>query len=294
MIESKEQVFSDEAIRRFLLGSLNSSDQALLEHSLFMDETLEERVRLAELELSDDYTTDRLTPADRELFTQRFLLTTDRARTLAVSKALHDNFAVADSIARVSFWQNAVSLFDFRRHAWKYAFATLSLILLLLATALLVKKDQPRWYVYPFKPPKAGPRPSATSTPRITNHTNNAPAPTHNESSPTLPLHEGLTTSIVLDSKTPLESAPAISTGGDVLTVQLTLDEPFAESYDVSVMTVAGEPVFSADGVQRTEEQTLGFDVPSDSIKRGDFKVTLTRIDGESKENAGTYYFRVR
>jgi len=294
MIEDKQQMFSDEAIRGFLLGSLNSTDQSRFEHSLFIDDTLEERVRLAELELSDDYTANRLSRADRDLFQQRFLLTADREKTLEVSRALHHNFAAPDSIARATFWQNAVSILDIRRHAWKYAFAALALMLLLLTTALLVKKDQPRWYVYPFKPPKAGPKASAASTPRMMGHSNNAPAPSHSETSPALPLHEGLTTSVVLQADTPLESAPTISASGDNVTVQLTLNAPVVESYEVNVMTMAGESVFSSDALKRSEGQTLGFDVPTDSLKKGDFQVILTRVDGDSKQIAGTYYFRVR
>jgi hypothetical protein len=258
-----------------------------------MDESLEERVRLAELELSDDYAADRLPPADRELFKQRFLLTTDRERTLAVSSVLHDSFAVADSVPRATFRQNIVGLFDLRRHAWKYALATATLMLFLLGTALLIKREKlHRANVTP--PPRVSPRPTATAVQQRANHPPNLSTPMHNENSPTLPSHEGLTTSIVLDSGTPLESAPTISTSGDVLTVQLIVDEPYAESYDVSVTTVAGVPVFSADGVPRTEDKVLGFDVPTGSIKRDDFKVTLTRVDGESKQVAGTYYFRVR
>jgi hypothetical protein len=294
MIEDKQQMFSDDAIRGFLLGSLNSTDQSRFEHSLFIDDTLEERVRLAELELSDDYTANRLSRADRDLFRKRFLLTAERERKLEVSRALHHNFAVPDSIARATFWQNAVSIFDIRRHAWKYAFAALALMLLLLTTALLVKKDQPRWYVYPFKPPKAGPKASAASTPRMMGHSNNAPAPSHSETSPALPLHEGLTTSVVLQTDTPLESAPTISASGDNVTVQLTLDAPVVESYEVNVMTMAGESVFSSDVLKRSEGQTLGFEVPTDSLKTGDFQVILTRVDGDSKQIAGTYYFRVR
>lgn len=293
MIENNQQQFSDEAVRRFLLGSLNTTEQSLFEHSLFVDETLEERVRLTELELSDDYTANRLSRADRDLFRRRFLLTTDREQKVVVSKALHDNFAFSPSIVQETVWQRIDGLFDIRRHAWKYAFAALILAVLLMATALLVKKEQPR-FVYPFRAPRAAPRPSATSTPRITNHSTNGPAPSHSETSPALPLHDGLTTSVVLNTATPLASAPTISASGDLITVQLILNEPVAGSYEVNVANISGEPVFSADGLQRTDDRTLGFDVPVSSIKPGDFQVTLTRFDGESKQTAGVYYFRVR
>ena len=291
MIEGTAQTFSDESIRRFLLGSLNATDQSRFEHSLFVDESLEERVRLAELELSDDYSANRLSRADRDQFRRRFLLTTDREKKLEVSRALHDNFAAAVSIDGARFWKNAVGIFDIRRHAWKYAFATLALILLFLATALLVRKDQSRFVWTPRRP---GPKPSATSTPRMTNHSTNAPAPAHSETSPTLPLHEGLTTSVVLNTGTALESAPTISLSGEIITVQLILNEPIADSYEVNVASISGESVFSADGLKRTEDKSVGFDVPTDSIKADDYQVTLTRVDGEAKQTVGTYYFRVR
>ena len=293
LIEDKQQTFSDETIRRFLLGGLNATEQSGFEHSLFVDETLEERVRLAELELSDDYSANRLSHAERNSFRQRFLLTADRESKLQVSKALHDNFANSHSIARSGLWQNFVGIFDVRRHAWKYAFATVTLMLLLLATLLWVKKDQIRVVVRP-RPPQVTPKPIGASAPQRANHSTNAPAPSHSESSPTLPLHEGLTTSVVLDSATPLNSAPTISSSGDVVTVQLKLDAPVVAAYDINVMTMTGESVFSASAVQRSEENILAIDVPTSAIRQGDFQIALARVDGDANQNAGTYYFRVR
>ena len=293
LIEDMQQTFSDETIRRFLLGGLNATEQSGFEHSLFIDEALEERVRLAELELSDDYSANRLSHAERNLFRQRFLLTADRESKLQVSKALHVNFANSNSVARSGSWQNLIGIFDVRRHAWKYAFATVTLMLLLLATLLWVKKDQIRVVVRP-RPPQATPKPIGASVPLRTNHSTNAPAPAHSESSPTLPLHEGLATSVVLDSATPLNSAPTISTNGDLVTVQLKLDAPLVAAYDVNVMTMTGESVFSASAVQRSEENILAIDVPTSAIKRGDFQIALTRVDGDANQNAGTFYFRVR
>jgi len=157
---------------------------------------------------------------------------------------------------------------------------------------LLVRKE--RSHLVDLPPRRVLPKPSASANPHSANHPPNNGVPTHNESSPTLPLHEGLTTSIVLDSATPLESAPTISTSGDMLTVQLVLDEPFAESYAVNVTTAAGESVFAADALTRTEVRTLGFDVPTSSIKPGNFQIALIGVDGEVRRAAGTYYLRVR
>ena len=294
MIDETLKHFTDEAIRRFLLGSLNSAEQSVFENSLFSDDELEERVRLAELELSDDFAADRLSSADRDLFRQKFLLTAGRETSLEVSRALRQNFVPARFARQPTFRQQIISLFDVRQHAWKYAFATVIVMLLLLATALLVRKEHSRLAGDPSRPQRVLPRPSATSTPLRTNHSTNAPAPAHNETSPALPLHEGLPTSVVLASGTPLESAPTITTSGDVITVQLQLDEPLASAYDVNVMTTSGESIFSANALPRGTAEILGFDLPASALKPGDFQVALTRNDGESKQSAGVYYFRVR
>src|SRR5436190_8085255 len=210
MIDETRTQFSDEAIRHFLLGNLNSAEQSLIEHSLFSDGGLEERVRLAELELSDDFAADRLTSAERDLFRQRFLITAGRETSLEVSKALRKDFAPARVTTQPSLRQQISSLFDIRQHAWKYAFATLSLMLLLLAAALLVRKEQSRLVNDGPRPQHAVPKPSATSTPVNSHHSGNAPAPVHTETSPALPPHEGLTSSVVLAGGTVLESAPVI------------------------------------------------------------------------------------
>jgi hypothetical protein len=288
------QQFSDETIRRFLLGSLNSAEQSALEHSLFVNAELEERVRLAELDMSDDYSANRLSAAERELFRQRFLLTANRKNELEVSAALHSNFAGVGVRTHHFWWQPVVNFFDVRRHAWKYAFAALTLMLLLLATALLVKKERSRLAADPGIPHRTVPRPSPTSLPQSAHHPSNPSAPAHTESSPALPSHDELTNSVVLESGTSLESAPTISMGGDHATIQLIVGEPFANSYEVLVTTVSGESVFAGEGLNRTEERTLSFDVPASSIRPGDFQITLTRVDGESRQSAGTYYFRVR
>jgi len=293
MINETRAQFSDEAIRRFLLGRLSSTDQSIFENSLFTDGELEERVRLAELELSDDFAADRLSGAERDLFRQRFLLTAARETNLEVSKALRQNFAQARFATPSSFRQQINSLFDIRQHAWKYAFATLVLMLVLLATALLLRKEQSRLAEDRSRSRPAAPRPSATAMPQPAHHPSNSSVPAHTETPPDLPPHEGLPTSAVLVLGKPLESAPLISTSGEVITVQLELGQPLAEYYDVNLTTISGESVFSANSLRRANEMVV-CDVPTNVLRPGDFQVVLTRIDGESKQSAGIYYFRIR
>lgn len=292
MIEENPQ-FSDETIRRFLLGGLDATEQTALEQSLFTDGELEERVRLAELELSDDYAASRLSESERNMFETGFLLTDSRQRQLNVSQTLQGTLSQSSLRVEESIRDRFINLFDLRRHAWKYAFGVL-ILALLIATALLVRKERSQIVRDGGLPHHASPRPSPTQAPQEGHHPNNPGAPTHSEDSPQLPLHEDSTPSVVLNSNTPLEAAPVIKTNGDVVTIELRLDQPFADSYDINVMTTAGESLFIENAIKRTEGETLGFDVPASAIESGEFQVVVVRADSEPKQRAGVYYFRVR
>lgn len=293
MTEENQQ-FSEEAIRRFLLGKLSQPELAAFEQSLVTNDELSERVRLAELELSDDYVANRLSESERQGFAAGFLLTADRQWQLNVSRALQQKLSAPTRVRmHKSILARFVSLFDVRAHAWKYAFAAL-ILMLLLGTALLLKREQLRIAGGP--PSSRSPAPKLTGTPTTQpmHHVPNSAPPTHAEQSPALPLHEGLTPSVVLNANTPLEAAPVIRTSGDVLTLELRLDQPLAGCYDVHVMTTSGESVFIENAIKRTEADTLGFDVPASAIESGDFQIVLMRADSEPKQRAGTYYLRVR
>src|SRR5260221_6840941 len=94
--------FSDDAIRRFLFGRLSAAERTTLEERLFTDHTLEARVRLAEIDLADDYALECLSPPDREAFAEKFLLSAERQRQLRVSTALHDRFGAASTVAKTA------------------------------------------------------------------------------------------------------------------------------------------------------------------------------------------------
>jgi len=290
------RAYSDETIRQFLLGALSAAELANFEQSLFTDDELSERVRLAELELSDEYAAGRLSGPEQNLFETGFLLTADRQRELNVSRALQETLT-SPSPVRVpaSLLAQVVSVFDLRRHAWKYAFAAL-ILTLLLGTALLVKIKRERWQVAGRggAPHQSSPRPSPTQAMVPSHHVNNPAAPSHPEEPPELPLHEDLAPSIVLNADTPLDSSPVIKTSGDVLTLELKLEGPVADSYGVNIMTMAGESVFVENAIKPTEPQTLKFDVPGSAFDSGGFQIALIRVEGDSKATAGTYYFRVR
>src|SRR2546423_14530884 len=96
MIESNRSIiFSNDAIRRFLLGELTVTEQTAFENRLVADDELEARVRLSELGLADDYVRQSLTRAESLRVQERFLVTRDRLHMTAVSQALGDRFTPA-------------------------------------------------------------------------------------------------------------------------------------------------------------------------------------------------------
>jgi hypothetical protein len=289
MIDNNHQDFSDETIRSFLLGELTGGDQSHFEEQLFTDDDLAARVRLAELELCDEYASKSVSHQEQQRFQERFLLTIDRKQALEVSAALGDRFRVKTT--EHSVIQRIGSLINVNQAVWRYAFAALILIIV-LATVLLVTKDNSRITHLISKP--VPPRPTATATPQVMHHSPNAPAPAHTEQSPELPLHESLTPSVVLTSNNPIESSPVITNANrDAVRFEIVLDHPTAEFYDVNVTTLSGESVFSANAIKRAEDK-LTLDVPASAINSGDYQVSLTRSDDEAKQSAGIYYFRVR
>ncbi|HEY0347756.1 MAG TPA: hypothetical protein VGC60_06330 [Pyrinomonadaceae bacterium] len=291
MIDNNHHEFSDETIRRFLLGELTGGDQSHFEEQLFTDEDLADRVRLAELELCDEHASIRVNDREQQVFRERFLLTFDRKQALEVSTALGDRFRTK-SIEH-SLIERIKNLININQAVWKYGFAALILIIV-LATFLLVTKDHHQQIALPIFPKHIAPRSTATATPQFSNHSHNSAAPAHNEQSPELPLHDSLTPSVVLTSNNPIDSSPVITNANrDVVRFEIILDQPAAEFYNVNVTTLSGESVFSANAIKRAEDK-LVLDVPASGINSGDYQVSLTRTDDEAKQRAGIYYFRVR
>src|SRR2546427_2303451 len=164
-LNTSEQ-FSEETIRRFLLGDLDAAERSSFEEQFLVDDELEARMRLVEFDLTDDYAFSRLTSADRKLFEQVFSLTTDRKRKLNVSSALRKRFASA-SVSKLPMAERLRLLVDFRQPAWRYAFALLLLALLVGTVWLVAKEPQ---IVKRFIPKRVLPKPVAASSPQEANH----------------------------------------------------------------------------------------------------------------------------
>ena len=290
--------FSDETIRRFLLGELSESQQPLLEQRLFTDAGLDARVRLAEIDLADDYAFERLSVADRILFEERFLVTSKRRRELNVSIGLRDRFSRARATAARSEKSTVGKrwryLPGFERPAWKIAFGVL-ILLILFGTVLLVVKEPglTEQITNKINPKRSAPR----SSPQEVHHPTNTSSPEHQTTPAPLPLH---------DSANPLsdgvELFPTKPDSGKLPTLMLpngenrvirlrlaVVDETVP--YRAEVLTTDGQSVFSLD---RLSGPPFNVDLSARLLKSGKYQIRLSDARDGSKKELASYYFRVQ
>src|SRR5438067_510269 len=206
MIEpNRPIVFSDDAIRRFLLGELTVTEQTAFENRLVADNELEARVRLSELGLADDYVQRRLTRAESLRVQERFLVTRDRQHMAAVSQALRDRFTPATH-------RSAQGFFNLDNTAWRYAFAA-AILIIVFATVWLGVKE--RRLAGPVPPPiRVLPTSSPTQSPVVAHHPVGSSAPTHQEEATPLPEHQTML-SIALSTNNTVENRSELQLPND-------------------------------------------------------------------------------
>lgn len=287
--------FSDDSIRRFLLGQLQASEQTIFEEQLFHDGELEARVRLAEFELADDYAFKRLTESETESFRERFLLTSERNHKLGVSRAIRDRFIPESSAeTKPALYQRLTFLFDIRHPAWRYAFAALVLMLILATVFLVTKEPQ---IAIKFIPGRFRPGPQATATPEVLHHSATPSSPAHVEQSPPAAPHEWPLI-VSLSSISPLEQAPVVTLpAGEnaVVRFQLSRGGGVKGVYRADLLTTSGETLFSAESLKPYGAQpSIDFDVPASTLKSGQYQIKLSRTDDPARQETARYYFRVQ
>jgi len=287
MTKSAQPEFSDDAVRQFLLGELREEKRAAFEFSLFFNRSLEQRARLAEVALADDYVKGTLRAKEREAFVENFPVSAARVRQIEVSTALHERYAAASpSVSGKTFA-------SFAHPAWKWAFATMILIML-FATIWLATKE-PR-VVKRFVPGRIRPAAATTPTPEVAHHAAHASEPgIHREDSPAPPSHEAATNTIVLDSTTTAENALIVTLAtvhDNYLRVQLMVDEVSQSTYRAELVSGGGEVLYSEEGLSAdAPANRVSFDIPIEHLAAGDFQIRLTRTsDGKQ----ATYFLRMR
>jgi len=291
--KSAQSPFSDAAIRRFLLGQLNAIEQAVFEEHLFTDDELEVRVRLAEIDLADNYASERLARADEERVRQNFLLSADRKQTLVVSKALRNRFA-AKTEPQSGVAQKLKTLFGLSQPVRKYAFAAL-LLLLVFATVWRGIKE-PR-LVERIITKGVVPKPKATQTSQGAHHPTMSSSPAHVEQTPTLPVHETIASIIVLGPESASDTQTIVEPPKDdngVVRFQLLLEKNQPGPYRAELLSGSGESIFSADSLEPADGSKINFDIPARVLKTGDHQIRLSRLAIGSTGNVATYHLRVQ
>jgi len=303
MVKNRNQAieFSDEAIRRFLLGRLNASEQPAFEQQLFSNSRLDARVRLAELDLADDYAYERISPDEDVLFANRFLVSAARRHEVEVSIALHDRFAFVGS-TKSTFIAGARSLLRLNRPAWRYTFAVLIFILLVGGAWVIVKKEgrikdviTKRW---------GRPRSPSPTVPAETNHPTNNSLPEHQTSPSPMPVHDRTSAPSVnaIIALTPAGSPnggniPSVKIAQqDIVRLQIALRPYEPGNYRAELLTIDGQTVFSAEATMVPKDGTaqIDFDIPARLLKPGNYQVRLSRDHVGVKQSMGRYYFRVQ
>jgi hypothetical protein len=312
-IGNNSQEFADDAVRRFLFGRLSLTEQSTFEAHLFSDDRLEARVRLAEFDLADDYAFARLSPADREAFERKFLLSAGRRRKLNVSSALRDRFASASTAAttardgaKTSIGERLRLLFALNQRGWRFALGVMIFVVLIGTVWLAVKEPRIKEVIKARIFNRRAPAP-APSTPRMAGHSNNTSAmPEHRTTSSPMPAHDQTTPSPTIASVVLLPGAsrdgdklPRINLPKgehDIVRLQLALKPNQTGIYRAELLTIDGQDIFSAQSLQSTDIDAgkLDFDVPAALLKAGDYQVKLSRAADGSKGSVASYYFRVQ
>ncbi len=296
--------FFDEAVRRFLLGELSAAEQPLFEQCLFTDQALESRVRLAELDLTDDYVFERLSPHDRKSCEQKFLVTSNRRQKLQVSKVLRDRFSVnpaAESNERAGV-AGLELLVGLERPAWRLAFAILILVVLSAAAWLLIKEPRIAGPVVNRIFPRRSPPPSV---PLKAGHETNTSVPEHQIAPSPKPDHDQAVASPAVVSlalgsgvSPQTRELPALNLpkgDHDVVRLELALKPNRTGTYRAELLSSDGSSVFSSALLPVTDSRVaIDFDVPARLLKSGDYQIKLSRGEDRSKVSVASYYFRVR
>lgn len=295
--------FSDETIRRFLLGRLSASERPLFEQRLITRDDLDARVRLAELDLADDYAFERLSTPDRRLFEQKFLLASNRQHQLRVSKTLRDRFSftAAPSSKDHMVTQRLRELFGLSRPAWRIAFGVLILLIVFGTAWLVIREPRIVQQIANRLNPRRSPQRSA---PREVHHPTNQSSPEHTTTPSPMPEHGQTASSPVA---VPVALTPAVSPKasempaldlpkGDRDVVRLQLAKPVQTGpYRAELLTIEGSWVLSADSLKPDDSRAeIDFDVPVRLLKSGNYQVKLSRVGGGSKGSVANYYFRVQ
>lgn len=303
---------SNETIRLFLLCRLNEDERLRFEESLFIDDELEERVRMAEYEIADDYAFERLSAEEQKLVAEKFIVTAERKQKLEVSQALRD-YSASPAVNKKNLAEiennpprhrKFLGLFGFNRPALAFAVSFGALVLLVgivwFITRSARERDEPaivRQETLPTPTPQISPQSASTPTP---GHDIATPPPPKTTTPPAEPAQATMIASAVL-------MPGALRDGGnmaritlpkgkrDIVRLQLTLESHGAGTYRAELLSAEGQSILTAGKLKASNTNATArvvFDVPARSLKAGDYQIKLSRNANGQLESVGRYYLR--
>jgi hypothetical protein len=304
---------SDEALRRYLLGSLPEDERLIVDERLLSDDELAERVELAESVLTDDYAAGALSETERELFQRRFMVTEARQQNLRLSESLRDyagtqRAPVIPRRERPSWSERFAGLFAFDSpRGWAVAGSLAVLFLLIGLSWFMVKRQERSSSIAGREPTPTksveSPSPTAASPGQAVAGSQPSPEPVQNSSpTPPEPVVPPTIASFVL-------LPGALRSGGDmtrvavpkgerdVVRLSLVLENPAEGSYSAELATAEGQTLQVRKKLTPTRNghTKIVFSIPAQLLHTSDYQIKLTRQkpDGQS-ESAGRYYFRAQ
>jgi hypothetical protein len=293
--------YADEAVRLFLFGNLPPARQVKFEERLFADEQFETRVRLAENELADDYAYERLTATERDLFEQKFLVSTARRQKLKVASALRDRFVSTSQVsALVSSVRTRISerlqrLLGLNQPSWKLALRVAILILLVGTMWTVLRGPRIQKLIGRRQPvPALAPDPNRQEA----NHPKKAPPTTFRQPTPA-PFGldpDANPVTVMLFPQHGYDPVHIMQVGfpdsqHSTLHLLLAFREE-QEMFRAEILTLAGRSVFEENPLRPIGVGAISFDVPVMFLDPGDYQVKLSRVGGGTE--VATYYFRLQ
>lgn len=286
----REPDFSEDQIKRYLLGVTNGEDRERFEERVMADAAFKEIVLMVEDELIEDYVSGLMPPSERDMFVKGYLTTPHQVRKLKITKAMGE-YADEHCAPRHSISPNAVAgtiprlrgLFKQlrgRRKIWRLITASFAAVT--LVGAILLSGATWRWY-------------ARHSFIRDLHRLNNAQsASVQLQGSP----DEGLSVSL----------APVLVRGGETKNIPLTertrvvqlrleVSELRHSRYRITLRRVGEDDVIEVDthlSEKRDGVAAVIVNIPVGLLPQGDYQLTLSgQTAASGYEDVADYAFRV-
>jgi hypothetical protein len=95
----KDELVTDAALRRFLLGDVDDDERQRVERLFICDSEASKRILMAEDHLIEEYLENSLTTSDRDKFLVQYGHTAQQQRKLRIARSIKD-YAVAEAMAQ--------------------------------------------------------------------------------------------------------------------------------------------------------------------------------------------------